>query len=89
VLGPVQPGATAHGAWRPATRGRPTSRLGLGLAARSSRGGGSAVCARGGTLASGSAVAGRWQGSAEEDQDAPPRAPVEEVDGGLTEETTR
>jgi hypothetical protein len=40
VLGPVRPGAMAHGVWRPATRGRSTSQLGLGLVARSCRGGG-------------------------------------------------
>jgi hypothetical protein len=32
--GQNRPEATAHGAWRPATRGRPKSRLGHGLAAQ-------------------------------------------------------
>jgi hypothetical protein len=35
VLGPIRPEATAHGARRPAMRGRPKGWLGLGLAARS------------------------------------------------------
>jgi hypothetical protein len=35
-----RPEATAHGAWRPAMRGQPTSLLGHGLVARSSRRGG-------------------------------------------------
>jgi hypothetical protein len=40
VSGLIRPGATAHKVWQPATRGRPTSWLGLGLEARSSRGSG-------------------------------------------------
>jgi hypothetical protein len=40
VLGQYQPEATAHGVWQLTTCDRPTSRLGHGLTARSSRGGG-------------------------------------------------
>jgi hypothetical protein len=69
--------ARAHGAWRPATRGRPKRRLGHGLAAQPSRAtslrglprarAGAVttrrprVGRRGGVLTGGSAVARRWQ----------------------------
>jgi hypothetical protein len=37
VSDPIQPRATAHGAWRPSTHSQPKGWLGLGLAARSDR----------------------------------------------------
>jgi hypothetical protein len=93
-----RPTATARATRQPTMRGRPTSRLGLGLAAQSSRGSGprrigrarvrcahGAVTARspcvrrrGGTLASDSVVAGRWQGVLGEHQWVPGVAPGKE-----------
>jgi hypothetical protein len=35
VLGQIRPGVTAHGVWRPATRGRPKGLTGPAAAARS------------------------------------------------------
>jgi hypothetical protein len=97
-----RPTATARATRQPTTCGRPTSRLGLGLAAQSSRGSGprrigrecvgcahGAVTARspcvrrrGGTLASGSMVAGRWQGVLGEHQWVPGVAPGKEEGAG-------
>jgi hypothetical protein len=51
-----------HVAWRPTTRGQPEGWLGHGLAARSSRGGGSRVGRRGGALIDGPVTASRRQG---------------------------
>jgi hypothetical protein len=76
VSGPIWPGA-----WHPATRGRPTSWLGLGLAAQS-RPRKCPVERERGALAGTSVVAGRRQGAVGELTGATGRAPGKAVGGG-------